>query len=455
MSDREAPPLTLPPQSRGGAGAEAGAPALALPAIDTLPPRDTGSAALDAAFTPGAFAATPAHAVPIDAPLTLDPPVARGDWALRAEDRIGPPPSKAGRGGLVLAAIAVVAMMGAAGSAYVLFGGADLAQQAPVAKEPVAIAGVTSPATQASQAPAAASQPIETGSLAQPAAVTAPAPVVAAAPPALVEPPPSAAEPAPIAAAAPSPATVAPLIAAVPPPVEPPVPVAPKILNAPPGMAQTPSPVPPRASSGAASAPPAAASPPAPKAASLPPPVKPAPLPSPQKVAKADAYQGSPAGRPLPPVSDLPPARPAIRTPPSGLASESLSPPGARLAAPGGQRDTVQKRAVAAGLHPKLPRDLLERLTPNDLRNAGVAVQTAVNEAPDGQVFVYPRDRRPDEAFYQVRLLPAVHPECRRYVVTVTKDGWSTTAPPMENCEVIGRRDAALPPPDGPPPLRR
>jgi hypothetical protein len=112
-------------------------------------------------------------------------------------------------------------------------------------------------------------------------------------------------------------------------------------------------------------------------------------------------------------------------------------------------------RAAAVGLHPQLPRDLLQRLSPADYRNAGIAVQTAVAEAPEGQVFVYPRDRRPDLATYQVRMLPAVHPECRRYVVTVTKDGWSTTAPPMENCEAMPRSGAALPPPDGPPPPLR
>ena len=141
-----------------------------------------------------------------------------------------------------------------------------------------------------------------------------------------------------------------------------------------------------------------------------------------------------------------------MRTPPSGLASERLPPPARQASA--NSRDPVQMRAAAAGLHPQIPRDLLARLTPTDLRNAGIAVQTAVAEAPDGEVFVYPRERRADLATYQVRMLRAVHPECRRYVVTLTKDGWSTTAPPMENCETMPGRGAPMPPPDGPPPLR-
>jgi hypothetical protein len=92
-------------------------------------------------------------------------------------------------------------------------------------------------------------------------------------------------------------------------------------------------------------------------------------------------------------------------------------------------------RAAAAGLHPQLPRDLLVRLSPTDYRNAGIAIQTAVVEAADGESFVWPRQRWPEQASFNVRILPAAHPECRRYVVTVTKDGWSTTAPPMENCD--------------------
>jgi hypothetical protein len=35
---------------------------------------------------------------------------------------------------------------------------------------------------------------------------------------------------------------------------------------------------------------------------------------------------------------------------------------------------------------------------------------------------------------FQVRFVAGAAPGCRRYVVTVTKDGWLTTALPMEKC---------------------
>ena len=91
-------------------------------------------------------------------------------------------------------------------------------------------------------------------------------------------------------------------------------------------------------------------------------------------------------------------------------------------------------RAVAVGLHPDLSRVLLARLSPTDYRNAGIAIQTAVAETPDSGVFVWPRQRKPELALFQVRFVPGAAPSCRRYVVTVTKDGWLTTAPPMEKC---------------------
>jgi len=50
-------------------------------------------------------------------------------------------------------------------------------------------------------------------------------------------------------------------------------------------------------------------------------------------------------------------------------------------------------------------------------------------------VFVWPRQRKPELALFEVRFVPGAAPHCRRYVVTVTKDGWSTTAPPMEKCD--------------------
>jgi hypothetical protein len=96
--------------------------------------------------------------------------------------------------------------------------------------------------------------------------------------------------------------------------------------------------------------------------------------------------------------------------------------------------DPYQVRAEAVGLHPDLSRVLLARLSPTDYRNAGIAIQTAMAETPDSAVFVWPRQRKPELALFQVRFVPGAAPGCRRYVVTVTKDGWLTTALPMEKC---------------------
>jgi hypothetical protein len=96
--------------------------------------------------------------------------------------------------------------------------------------------------------------------------------------------------------------------------------------------------------------------------------------------------------------------------------------------------DPYQKRAVAVGLHPDISRALLVRLSATDYRNAGTAIQTAVAKTPDNAVFVWPKQRKPELALFRVHFVPGAAPTCRRYVVTVTKDGWSTTAPPMEKC---------------------
>jgi hypothetical protein len=103
--------------------------------------------------------------------------------------------------------------------------------------------------------------------------------------------------------------------------------------------------------------------------------------------------------------------------------------------------DPYQMRASAVGLHPDLSRVLLTRLSPTDYRNAGIAIQTAVAKTPDREVFVWPRQRKPELALFQVHFVPGAAVGCRRYVVTVTKDGWSTTALPMEKCglKVTGR----------------
>lgn len=99
-----------------------------------------------------------------------------------------------------------------------------------------------------------------------------------------------------------------------------------------------------------------------------------------------------------------------------------------------------QQRALAVGLHPGLSRVLLERMSPADYRNAGIAIQKALKQ-PNDAVVVWPRQRKPELALFRVRFVPGAAPDCRRYVVTITKDGWTTTALPMEKC---GSRTASL-----------
>ena len=91
-------------------------------------------------------------------------------------------------------------------------------------------------------------------------------------------------------------------------------------------------------------------------------------------------------------------------------------------------------RAAGVGLHPDLSRVLLTRLSDADYRNAGIAIQKALAEASDDEVFVWPRQRKPELALFKVRFVPGAASSCRRYVVSVTKDGWLTTALPMEKC---------------------
>lgn len=141
---------------------------------------------------------------------------------------------------------------------------------------------------------------------------------------------------------------------------------------------------------------------------------------------KSDPTPGAGTAYPVAPQSTA--ALPATAAPSEEEPAAPLPPPVADPA------DPYQTRAMAVGLHPELSRVLLTRLSPTDYRNAGIAIQTAIAETPDGAVFVWPRQRTPELALFQVRFVRGAAPGCRRYVVTVTKDGWLTTALPMERC---------------------
>lgn len=146
--------------------------------------------------------------------------------------------------------------------------------------------------------------------------------------------------------------------------------------------------------------------------------------------------------RPVPSAKDAAAPSAEQKTAPAPLTTGALPPPARQSdEAPDGPlrpaiadpSDPYQVRAAAVGLHPELSRALLARLSPADYRNAGIAIKNAF-AAAESAVYVWPRQRKPEEALFKVRFVPAAAADCRRYVVTVTKDGWLTTAPPMEKC---------------------
>jgi surface antigen len=98
--------------------------------------------------------------------------------------------------------------------------------------------------------------------------------------------------------------------------------------------------------------------------------------------------------------------------------------------------DPYRKKAEAVGLHPDLSRAVLKRLTPADYRNAAYAIQKAVKTVPDDKDFTWPRARKPGLAVFNVHFVQGGARDCRRYVVTITKDRWTSTALPMEKCGV-------------------
>jgi hypothetical protein len=159
-----------------------------------------------------------------------------------------------------------------------------------------------------------------------------------------------------------------------------------------------------------------------------------------------------PAPAPLSPEPDTTavdvPPRPVVTTVPPVAATGEAAPvpgdvPGVPLPPPTvDPSDPYQRRAEAVGLHPQLSRVLLARLSAADYRNAGIAIATAISQTPDHGVLVWPRQRTPELALFQVRFVAGAAPGCRRYVVSVTKDGWLTTAPPMEKCGAELRRQS-------------
>jgi surface antigen len=99
-------------------------------------------------------------------------------------------------------------------------------------------------------------------------------------------------------------------------------------------------------------------------------------------------------------------------------------------------QDKSPKRAhaIAAGLSPDLPNVLLTRLSESDLKNAGYAVKTALAKTPDDASFAWPPKPSQQQALFEVRFVAGASQGCRRYIVTVTKERWSSTTAAMEKC---------------------
>lgn len=91
-------------------------------------------------------------------------------------------------------------------------------------------------------------------------------------------------------------------------------------------------------------------------------------------------------------------------------------------------------QAASAGLSPDLPNVLLSRLSKEDFKNAAYAIKTAIAKTADDAKFVWPLAPSRHQAKFEVHFVAGAEPGCRRYVVTVTKDRWSSTSAALERC---------------------
>ena len=93
-----------------------------------------------------------------------------------------------------------------------------------------------------------------------------------------------------------------------------------------------------------------------------------------------------------------------------------------------------RKKATAAGLGPDLPNVLLSRLSKVDFQNAAYAIKTALAKTADDAKFSWPLAPSREQALFEIRFVAGAAFGCRRYVVTVTKDRWSSTTAALEKC---------------------
>lgn len=157
----------------------------------------------------------------------------------------------------------------------------------------------------------------------------------------------------------------------------------------------------------------------------------------------AMAGNSGPLPPPTPPAANSQPlpevviaAAPGAETGSPASEEKSDAPATEESSAPAAPADPYRKRAEAAGLHPDLSHVLLTRLTAADYKNAAFAIDKALKTVPDDGVFEWPRSRKNGSAVFNIHFVAGAGHDCRRYVVTVTKDRWTTTALPMERCGV-------------------
>jgi hypothetical protein len=99
-----------------------------------------------------------------------------------------------------------------------------------------------------------------------------------------------------------------------------------------------------------------------------------------------------------------------------------------------------RKKAAAAGLGPDLPNVLLSRLSKVDFQNAAYAIKTALAKTADDAKFSWPLAPSREQALFEVRFVTGAASGCRRYVVTVTKDRWSSNTSAVEKCGSVVAR---------------
>jgi hypothetical protein len=144
----------------------------------------------------------------------------------------------------------------------------------------------------------------------------------------------------------------------------------------------------------------------------------------------ASTAADTPAAPPVRAVTDTPTRAAAVDQPYAAPVPDAL--------------DRFGARARSVGLHPDLSRALLADLTNADFRNADTAIRKALSQTSDAAVVKWPRQREDGQALFEVRFVSGAAPGCRRYVVTVEKHKWLTTAPPLETCTVIKRAGTQL-----------